>query len=1490
MKYNEINKAQASETKSNENRDTIKKRYDFESQPINGNKNSIKKEIKDGLSSVLDLSINQILDDIPFHEYGLDSVGGVELMNLLNRRFNIKIQTPDLYEHYTVDKLLKHIETVILKDQGSDPEKQKITPIDISATDGMSDKRLDDNEKNNAKKISDNIGYLDKESEKLNIKERSAVVKSQGAVQKRKRITLNKISAADGMNNELLDNSTKNKDDMIRGKSGYVNNKSEETNNKDVAVIGMAGRFPGADDIDTFWKNLCDGVDSIKEIPNERLGHMASQSTESVYCKKGGFINDIDKFDPLYFRISPAEAELMDPQQRIFLETSIEALEDSGYTDKYLNNTSCGVSVGIVSNEYALLTAHKQYDDNDTLAYRVLGGGHSFLPSRVSYFLNLKGPSIAVDTACSSSLVAVDNAYQALVSGRADMMLAGGVSLTVTEERFLITSSLEVLSREGQCRTFDNTADGYVPGEGVGVVVMKRLSDAVRDNDHIYGVIKGSSTNHDGRTNGITAPNAESQKALELEVYKTSGINPGTITYVEAHGTGTKLGDPIEVRALTEAFRQYTNKKQYCAIGSVKTNVGHAAAAAGIFGLIKVLLSIKNRKIPPSLHYKTKNEYIDFENSPFYVNTELRDWKEDETKSRRVATSSFGLSGTNCHMIIEEYPVASKNNRDASFPCYIIPFSAKTETALMRKLDDFALWLNNNEKDTIGDISFTLLAGRNHFSIRSVFIVKDIDDLKMQMKKVQENGISNNYNTEKYSEPPMKQDVLMKELGKYILSEIENRPLDALEYIEKIEALTQLYLKGYDFDWKSLFKNKAGTISLPTYPFEKDRYWVEKKEIPVNLFEDDSKKDLKSIHKFISIINYDKNNKRVTVKFTGEEFYLRGHVIAGNKVVPAVLYSEIIRVASEELIGDHKIKTLENYIFAAPLVVGEKGKEITIDFHDILGGYNVEIYCFGDNHQKVPVLTVDILYGNLGQQDKEPEFFDINKVMKRAEQTVNGENIYEGCKTIQLYYAPFFQSVQKVIFSGKEALGVLKLSDDLNNTLDAFEFHPIFMDGSLQASACLMVKSIASMETKFYTPYMLGKIELLGKFSKKCYVYATPAGKTPDKNSDILQFNISLINDSGQIVLRMKNMILKNIDMALFEEDTQKLGSLLDMKKNSFINKLDANIKDNSKKSIINDAISNKIREELIILASNILKLGKEKINVNVDLREYGFESINVAKFTNYINNKFNIDMSPADIFNFRKPTLSLLADYMRMEYEDVFNNLYQDVINNNDKKMNNDSIPFNTYLKPTDYFDCDNLSLLAKVKELTAGIPKNDNNKKAIKLFDFARDEIRFFFDEQESMSKDSYKASNILRKGSGWCIQKSILFASLCRTAGIPSRLHHLDIKNYKAVPITILGKKPTNLFAFHGYVEIYLDEKWVKVDPAFDDETCKEMGYPLVEFDGKNNALLASVDSNGKKFVKYTRDYGVFEDFSFEKMIEVFIKRYDLEHLKFIVENMD
>ncbi len=499
---------------------------------------------------------------------------------------------------------------------------------------------------------------------------------------------------------------------------------SGESNELDgIAVVGMSGRFPGARDLEAFWENLRAGVESISIFSEEELlaaGVSAEVLREPAYVRAGGALEDVDLFDARFFGFTRREAEATDPQQRLFLECAWHALESAG-CDPSSYPGRIGVYAGSSRSSYgSMLLSPAGAAGELQLA---VGTDRDFLTTRVSYKLDLRGPSVAVQTACSTSLVAVCMAVQSLLQHQCDVALAGGVGIQVPQKTGYMHQEGGVLSPDGHCRAFDASAAGFVPGNGVGIVVLKRLAEALEDGDVIHAVIRGTAVNNDGCLKvGYTAPSVEGQAEVVAEAMAVAGFDPRTLTYVETHGTGTPLGDPVELAALTRAFRARTDAKQYCAIGSLKTNIGHLDAAAGIASLIKLILSLKHGELPPSLHFERPNPRIGFAASPFFVNTTLRRW-ERSGFPRRAGVSSFGIGGTNAHVVLEEAPELPPGFD--SRPPHLLVLSAKSEEALERATENLARHLERRPKLDLGNVAFTLQVGRRGFARRRMVLVDD---------------------------------------------------------------------------------------------------------------------------------------------------------------------------------------------------------------------------------------------------------------------------------------------------------------------------------------------------------------------------------------------------------------------------------------------------------------------------------------------------------------------------------------------------------------------------------------------------------------------------------------------------------------------------------------------------------------------------------------------------------------------------------------------
>lgn len=630
--------------------------------------------------------------------------------------------------------------------------------------------------------------------------------------------------------------------------------KIEDISKRDIAVIGIAGRFGSSNSVDEYWEALKAGKDFIGGFCDSRKkdsdAYLEFWMKTGLFTRKpqyneGAFLQEIDKFDCGFFNISPKEAGGMDPNQRIFLETAWEVIEDAGYGGKRITGTRTGVYVGFSSDSGDEYKRYIQVLAPDQAALNDPGNIKSIIGSRISYLLDLKGPSIMVDTACSSSLVAVHLACQGMKNGECDMAIAGGIKLFINPLKTIHENDrIGIESSDGRAKTFDESSDGTGIGEGVGAVLLKPLNRALEDQDHIYAVIKGTAINQDGASVGITAPNAAAQEDVILRAWKDAGVEPGTISYIEAHGTGTKLGDPIEIKGIEKAFRNYTDKRQFCGIASVKTNVGHLDNAAGIAGLIKTVMALSHAQLPPSLHFSRPNQKINFEDSPVYINNTLAPW-ETKPFPRRCGISSFGLSGTNCHVVMEEAPEIKNNTAAPGDSFYLLLLSAKSEAALKESVRNYSELIKSEKIPELGDLCYTANTGRGHYGYRLAIIIKDKFELKeklhglnnAELSGLREEGIY--YGMHKVISSHRE----VKEAYEYTDQEIKEFSIEAKDALDSflgsrktnvdiLEKICRLYINGAEIQWQDLYRNeKRRKVKLPVYPFERIRCWIDLPEM-----------------------------------------------------------------------------------------------------------------------------------------------------------------------------------------------------------------------------------------------------------------------------------------------------------------------------------------------------------------------------------------------------------------------------------------------------------------------------------------------------------------------------------------------------------------------------------------------------------------------------------------------------------------------------------
>jgi acyl transferase domain-containing protein/enoyl-CoA hydratase/carnithine racemase/NAD(P)-dependent dehydrogenase (short-subunit alcohol dehydrogenase family)/acyl carrier protein len=864
-----------------------------------------------------------------------------------------------------------------------------------------------------------------------------------------------------------------------------------------IAVVGMAGQFPQARNLDEFWQNLAEGKNCVRQVPADRWDlqkyfQPGATVPGKTNCPWVGALDEYDRFDPLFFNISPLEAENMDPQQRLFLQSCWHSIEHAGYDARALSGTRCGVFVGCAAGDY-----HDRSQPEQLSAHGFTGGATSILAARISYFLNLQGPCVAIDTACSSSLVAIAQACDSLNSGGSDVALAGGVYVMAGPSMHIMTAQAGMLSPEGKCFTFDQRADGFVPGEGVGVVMLKRLADAERDGDVIYGVLEGWAINQDGKTNGITAPNPESQTRLEQEVYDRYGIDPSHIQLVEAHGTGTKLGDPIEVEGLQNAFGKYTTRKQYCALGSVKSNIGHCLTAAGIAGVIKLLLALEHKQVPPTINFEQLNEHIDLADGPFYVNTRLQDWALHGAPRRLAAISSFGFSGTNAHLVIGEAPSrpAGRARPAASGPV-IVPLSARTPDQLREKASDLLTFLRKSPSVELADLAYTLQTGRTPMDERLGFIVSSLDQLTERLAAWLEGAT-------------YVQDCQQGRVKHAIESTSDESPTRI-----KDVRLLELWIQGLDVQWNRLYtEHRPRRIALPVYPFAKERYWME----PAAATPASS-----ALHPLLHANTSDFSQQSYSATFNGKEFFLADHQVRTDrgtvhKFLPGVAYLEMARAAIEHALAEPpeaRVLELRNFVWVQPVVVTDK-KEVRIALvTDDADGIEYEIYSRAGDDEVVHAQGRGILTA----QPAPPALnvAQIEKAMTRGR--LERAGAYETFHRAGLMYGPTFQTITSIRRGADQALASLRLPDGVDGE---YVLHPSLLDGAIQACLGLLDDADTILEPRL--PFALDALRVFAPCTRDMLAWVRSAAGSTTK------LDIDLCDASGNVAVQLLGFTLRAI-------------------------------------------------------------------------------------------------------------------------------------------------------------------------------------------------------------------------------------------------------------------------------------------------------------------------------------------------------------------------
>lgn len=955
---------------------------------------------------------------------------------------------------------------------------------------------------------------------------------------------------------------------------------TERVTGQDIAIIGMAGQLPGADHLRTFWENLREGVDAVKPFPMSREQDLIPYfqalgfDVEGFHCFEGAYLDRIDAFDPLFFNLSPKEASLMDPHQRLFLEVAWKAMEDAGYGGNRLTGTKTGVYVGFSNDNQLDYHSMVRVLEPDFVDLAVAGNIRSIIASRVSYLLDLKGPAIVVDTACSSTLAAVHIACTDLRLDRCETALVGGVKIFIGpvdhgQKGIGIRSSID------RARTFDNTSDGTGMGEGALALLLKPLYRAEQDGDHIYAVIKGSAVNQDGTSAGITAPNALAQADVIEQAWKEARINPETVAYMEAHGTGTILGDPIEIDGITRAFRRYTERKQFCGIGSVKTNIGHLDNAAGLAGLFKVALALHHGELPASIHFSVPNEKINFVDSPVYVVDRLRKW-EDGDHPRRAGVSAFGLSGTNCHIVLEAAPQRERTGAKVSAKgdvmqrvgenavrckdtvalqngdegreggkgaesqwhvgslrsVHVLTLSGKSQIALRQLIEDYVEFFETNVGVNLLDLCYTANTGRGHYSHRLAIPCGDVEDLRWILRSISQRALEEVEDLGAYYGEHRIVDAgkMVKPQGELSLEDQRaltyevNRLLRAGSPLEEtgIVKLCWLYVQGAAVEWEELYRSQAPMkISLPTYPFERRRCWVDLTGASTLKVTQQLPRISGTAlgHPLVQtcVIESLRDDLYVTEFSPETHWVLREHLVRNNCVIPGTTYLEMARVLGERYFPGAVIEFLD-VIFVSPLVVnaGEVGVahlmvqrrenhiEITIASRpDEASEWSV--------HAELKVAPVS---------NPERINYDLAELKDHCHGAIAEYQTKPARGNIQT--GPRWRNVNAIYIGENELLMEVVLPDEFAGDLEIYGLHPAMLD---------MAVNVASQHVEeggFYLPFSYQQFILFGNAPKRYYSYLRRLNPQA-RGVEVIEFDIDLLDPEGQVFGLIRGYRIKRV-------------------------------------------------------------------------------------------------------------------------------------------------------------------------------------------------------------------------------------------------------------------------------------------------------------------------------------------------------------------------
>ncbi|MFC5743183.1 type I polyketide synthase, partial [Dyella tabacisoli] len=901
----------------------------------------------------------------------------------------------------------------------------------------------------------------------------------------------------------------------------------------DMAIIGMACRFPGAGNYDQFWENLCNGLSSISEVPENRWDKDAFYSADvrdknKSISKWGGFVDGVEFFDSDFFGISAREAQVMDPQQRIMLEQAWACIEDAGYDPRAFSGSRTGVYIGVFNFDY------KDHLVNvlDAIEGHVSTGTHTALiPNRISHFLNLHGLSMPVDTACSSSLVALHKAAHAIRRGECDYALVGGVSVLCSPTHFISFSKTGMLSPDGSCKSFDERANGYVRGEGAAMVLIKPLAKAIRDKDRIAAVLRGTGVNHGGRARTVTYPGSTAQSNVIAEALRQANVPVNTVGYVEAHGTGTPKGDPIEVEGLKMAFARIASERgevlneHSCGIGSVKTNIGHLESVAGLAGLIKTILCMKHQALPPLVHYQKLNPRITFDGSPFFIVDSARPWPalvDDNGQAipRRAGISSFGFGGVNSHVIVEEYiePESTVSGEDIGVmdgalsgqaPVLIV-LSAKTEPVLRERVHQLlaAMASPDLRRSGLADLAYTLQVGRQAMAARLALVVDSFETLQERL----ENWLAQSGKPE---------DVFSGQLSAEVLAlvgdEVErDNLLTALLASGNLQAAAEKWVEGHACDWTVLHDaGKRRRLALPTYPFVKEKHWVEATPSI------ESAASQAAIHPLVHRNTSNFDGLRFSSRFSGNEFFLADHVVQGERTLPGVAQLEMARCAADQAVaagGQHRLK---NVVWLRPIVVGSPKEMHVALFPEGNGEFSFELFDGADGDEGL-VYSQGSVVAVVETPPSAVATHDLAALRQQCAQSHrSAEACYAAFDRMGLHYGPGHRGLSELFIGQGQALARITLPDSLKSLQEGYVLHPSVLDAALQTAIAFQADDAGRWDdAALMLPFALASLDVLAPCTDSMWaVVRRSAGHAAD---DTLQkFDIDLCDESGRVCVRL---------------------------------------------------------------------------------------------------------------------------------------------------------------------------------------------------------------------------------------------------------------------------------------------------------------------------------------------------------------------------------